>query len=169
MKTTHSTSFRIFFVLVCFLLLKGSIAVSQQSVVFGDSTEYNTAWWYSILQKHQITPAGFNGYPDLFEMGTKNSITNQVVTLENAFFLFRPTGKEYYILRSPLAYHDLKANVIECSDGTMESFFTDSREIQPVSTMQFKELRFELSEGKQTWRAEKMSMEQHLRKSSKAN
>jgi hypothetical protein len=99
---------------------------------------YQDEWWYPILKKHNVVPSGFNNFERIFEMGTKNMINNRVVTLENAFILTRPDSAGYFILKSPLAYHDLDKNTIKGSDGIMETYNLKSKDIKPISTLHMK-------------------------------
>lgn len=104
--------------------------------------KWDNQWWYPILQKQNLNPSGFNNFEKVFEMGTTNSISDGLVTLENAVFIIRPEGDAYTIIRAPKAFHDLKKNVIEAFEGTMESYNLKSKEV--LSSMTFDNLTYQV-------------------------
>jgi len=95
-----------------FLVLAITLALGQENKPKDSVMNFENEWWYPILKKHNIEPSGFNNFEKVFEMGTKNTINNRIVTIENAFFLIKTSNDEYFILKSPLAYHDLDKNII---------------------------------------------------------
>jgi hypothetical protein len=117
---------------------------------------YQDEWWYPILKKHNVEPCGFNNFERIFEMGTKNSITNRVVTLENAFILSRPDSVGYFILKSPLAYHDLDKNTVKGEDGIIEMYNLKSGDIKPTQTLHFKNFIIQFGGTKLNIEAEEM-------------
>jgi hypothetical protein len=117
---------------------------------------YQDEWWYPILKKHNVEPCGFNNFERIFEMGTKNSITNRVVTLENAFILSRPDSVGYFILKSPLAYHDLDKNTVKGEDGIIEMYNLKSGDIKPTQTCHFKDFIIQFGGTKLNIEAEEM-------------
>jgi len=102
-------------------------------------------WWYPILKKHNIEPQGFNNFQNVFEMGTKNSIDNKIVTLENAFFLIRTDSNNYMIFRSPLAYHDLDSNIIIGEEGSLEKYSLKSKDTISLETLTAKKIKIQLN------------------------
>jgi hypothetical protein len=97
-------------------------------------------WWKTILQQHNVAPSlGFNNFPNVFEMGEKNSIKNGVVTLEKAYLLVN-NKDEYMIIESPLVYHEIKANTIKAKEGTLKKYRKDSKTTEPYESIQFKDI-----------------------------
>lgn len=114
---------------------------------FGQESHKN-AWWYPIIQKHKVELQSFNSYDKVFEMGTTNTIDNNIVTLENAFFLILGTDDEYSIVTSPLAYHDLDKGLIEGNNCTWVSFSMKSEDIKPTEQFKCKKLNYNLRSKK---------------------
>jgi hypothetical protein len=112
----------------------------------------NSTWLNPILEKHNIEPAGFHNFENVSEKGTKNSISDKVVTLENAVFVIRPNniGYCYAILKSPLAYHDLSSGLIKGDKGTIEFYksLSDSKPFIAHSLISFK---YQLHNDKVKW------------------
>jgi hypothetical protein len=117
---------------------------------------YQEEWWYPILKKHNVVPSGFNNFQRIFEMGTKNSINGRVVTLENAFILSRPDSSGYFILQSPLVYHDLDKNTVKGDDGIMEMYNPKSEDLKPTQTLHFKDFIIQFGGTKLNIKAEVM-------------
>lgn len=109
-----------------------------------------TEWWSPILQRHDITPAAFNNFEKVFEMGSTNSITNRIVTLDSAFILVKPEGDEYLIIKSLKAYHDLDSNIIKAENGSMDSYNLKSKEISPRQSISFDNLTYHVDTKKVT-------------------
>jgi len=137
-----------------FLILSVTLTFSQEFKQNDSMMNYQNEWWYPILKKHNLEPSGFNNFDKIFEMGTKNSINNKIVTLENAFFLIKPLGDEYVIIKSPLAYHNLDKNTIEGDEGTMETFKINSGDAKPFAKHQFKKFIYQLNGDKSNWKAQ---------------
>ncbi len=137
-------------VLVVFIVL----AFSQENKPNMSLLKFEKEWWYHILQKHNVEPSGFNYFDEVFEMGTKNTIDNQKVILENAFFLIRTTGDEYVIIRSRLAYHDLDKNIIEGKSATLEKYSTNSPNTKPLERHKMKNIVYFLNGHKGQWKAQ---------------
>jgi len=124
----------------------------QKASIFSNQDE----WWYPILIKHNVVPSGFNNFERIFEMGTKNSINGRIVTLENAFILSRPDSVGYFILKSPLAYHDLDKNTVKGDDGIIEMYNLKSGDIKPTQTLYFKNFTVHFGRSKLKIEAEEM-------------
>lgn len=108
---------------------------------------YKTEWWYTILEKHNIEPKNFNNYENIFEMGSSNSIDNRIVALSDALFIIRQNDG-YWILKSPLAYHDLNENTIHGDECVVETFKYNSADNSPIDRTTFKKFIFDFDEGK---------------------
>ncbi len=144
-RPSHTAYLRKIFAIPLFLILAIIITfcqkINQQTdIVFN----YQDEWWYPILKKHNVVPGGFNNFERIFEMGTKNSINDRVVTLENAFILSRPDNSGYFIIKSPLVYHDLDKNTIKGEDGIIEMYNLTSGDIKPTQTCHFKDFIIQL-------------------------
>ena len=106
---------------------------------------YANDWWKPILEKHGITQRAYNNFEYIFEMGSTNSIdADNVVTLMDAFFLFRMDENSYAILRSPLATHDLETNIISATEGSLDTYDLHQAEPEPLDHFEGKNLRFQL-------------------------
>jgi beta-lactamase regulating signal transducer with metallopeptidase domain len=138
-RPLHNASLRKIATIPLFLILAIILTfcqkVNQQKY---NAFNYQDEWWYPILKKHNVVPHGFNNFDRIFEMGTKNMINDRVVTLENAYILSRPDNNGYFILKSPLAYHDLDKNTISGDDGIMETYNLKSEDIKPAETLHMK-------------------------------
>ncbi len=134
-----------------------TLAFGQENKPKGSVMNFENEWWYSILKKHKIEPSGFNNFEKVFEMGTKNTINNRVVTLENAFFLIKSNSDEYYILKSPLAYHDLDKNIITCDKGTMETYKLKSEDTEPFEKQSFEKVTLKITDGNPSYEAENVT------------
>jgi hypothetical protein len=129
-------------------ILAITLSCSKETPKTGNTLNFENEWWSPILEKHDLTPSGFNNFEKVFEMGTTNSITNRIVTLENALFLLKPEGDEYTIIRSPKAFHDLDKNIIEAEEGTMESYSLKSKDANPLRTFSFAYLKYQVDNRK---------------------
>ena len=93
-------------------------------------------------------------------MGTSNSINDGVVTLKDAFMVIkRDSG--YFILKSPLAYHDIRNKTITSETGIMESYELNhnSTLIEPpkgIAHYEYENLLMQVGE-KLNFKAEKMT------------
>ena len=143
-----------------FLILLITFAIGQNNKpIIGNVMSIENEWWYPILKKHNIEPSGFNNYEKVFEMGSKNSINNKVVTLENAFFLIRTNDDNYHILKSPLAFHDLDKNIISCDDGIIETFSLNSNNIKPLHKKIFKKLILKITDTNLSYEADFVNLD----------
>lgn len=108
-----------------FLIMAITLTFSQE-IKKGDIwTNIENEWWYPILQKNNKVPSGFNNFEKVFEMGSKNSVNNRIVTLENAFVLLK-LDNGYAILESPLLIHDLNKNEIRTTEKVALKIYGDS-------------------------------------------
>lgn len=113
----------------------------------GSTNQQNSEqWWMPILAKHNVERRASNNFGNIFEMGTTNSITDGIVTLENAFFLIKGSEDEYMIIKSELGYHDLNESIIEVKKGTIETFSFKSNDTKPIETFAFKGLKYQFKE-----------------------
>jgi len=142
-----------------FLLLAASLTFCEQDktdVVKPDDSVVYIAndWWKPILSKHDITPRAYNNFEYVFEMGSTNSIGyDNVVTLNDAFFLVRNGGNAYTIIRSPLAYHDLETNTISGAECTVEVYDPDKGGLEPIQTMDMYDFKYHFSKGSDSYEA----------------
>jgi bla regulator protein blaR1 len=156
-RPSHNAFIRKIAAIPLFLILAIILTFCQKIDQQKDNVfNYQDEWWYPILKKHNVVPSGFNNFESIFEMGTKNMINDRVVTLENAFILSRPDNNGYFILKSPLAYHDLDKNTIKGEDGIMETYNLKSGDIKPTQTLHFKNFIVQLGGTKLNIEAEEM-------------
>ena len=139
--------------LILAILLTFCQKIDQQK---DNAFNYQDEWWYPILKKHNVVPSGFNNFERIFEMGTKNMINDRVVTLENAFILSRPHNSGYFILKSPLVYHDLDKNTVKGDDGIIEMYNLKSEDIKATQPLHFKDFIIQFGENKLNIEAEEM-------------
>lgn len=144
----HKAILRKFSAITLFLLMLTTLTCTKEPPKVNSNFNFENEWWSSILKKHDVIPGGFNNFEKVFEMGSTNSINNRIVTLENAFFLLKPVGDKYTIIRSPIAYHDLDKNIIEAEEGIMESYSLKSKDIKPLSAFSFAYLKYQLDDNK---------------------
>ncbi len=141
-----------------FLILLGTLTFCENDKTdIMDSGEiiehYANDWWKPILEKHNITPSAYNNFEYVFEMGSTNSISNGVVTLDDALFLIRQEGNLYSILRSPHAIHNLETNVIQGAKGILTIYDPDKNKIESIETMEFYDFKYRITRGSNTWEA----------------
>jgi hypothetical protein len=106
-------------------------------------------WWRPILEKHDISLRAYNNFEFIFEMGSTNSIDEgNVVTLSDAFFLIRRDESSYAILRSPLAMHDLKTDIISGAEGSLEIYDFHQADPEPAGHMEMKNFKYQLVKNK---------------------
>lgn len=144
-RPSHNAILRKISAISLFLIMAITLTFSQEIKKVENVINYENEWWYPILKKHNVEPGGFNNFEKVFEMGTTNSIKDRVVTLENAFILVRIDADEYKIIKSPLAYHNLDKNIIECDEGTVISYDFKSEDIKPIMEVIFKKLICQLN------------------------
>lgn len=107
----------------------------------------NEPWWNAIALKHGIELHAYNGFPNLVEMGSTNSVNFKIARLKDAVFIFKEDENNYIILRSPIAFHNLGTNIIEGKGGSMERYAFNSAGMNPVERIQLdKNFRFQLKE-----------------------
>jgi len=140
-----------------FLILAITLTFSQENKNQKTVVNFENEWWYQILKKHHLEVQAFNNFERVFEMGTKNTINNRIVTLENAFFLIKTNNDEYFILKSPLAYHDLDKNIITCDKGTMETYKIKSEDTESFEKRSFDKLKLQITDGNPKYEAESVS------------
>jgi hypothetical protein len=131
-----------------FLILGVTLTFSQENIPKGNLMNYQNEWWYPILIKHKIEPGAFNNFENIFETGTKNSINNRVVTIENAIFIIKYKTNDYTILKSPLAFHDLKMKSISGAEGTYKTYNFKSRKLKTSGTL--KDFKYTFKEDGKT-------------------
>jgi hypothetical protein len=152
---TKSVAYKIAMVPVLAALIFYFISCSKELKETANSDGYDkTAWWSPILLKHNIKRVRSNAYNNLIEMGSTNSIDNNIVRLDNAFFLIRQGDDKYLIIRSSLAYHDLKKNIIEGADGTIETYSFKSKDTKPLETFASKNFKYQLKDS--SYKAERI-------------
>ena len=156
-RPSHNAILRKIAAVPLFLILAIILTFCQKIDQQKDNAfNYQYEWWYPILKKHNVVPSGFNNFEKIFEMGTKNMINDRVVTLENAFILSRPDSVGYFIIKSPLAYHDLDKNIIKGDDGIIEMYNINSEHIKPTQTLHFKNFIIQFGGTKLNIEAEEM-------------
>jgi len=126
------------------LILAVSLTFSQDNLLKESLKNFDKEWWYPIIEKHKIEPQAFNNFEYVFEMGSSNSIDNGVVTLTDALFIIRQNDG-YWILKSPLAYHDLDKNTIRGDEGIVETFKYNSKDNSPIDKTTYTKFIFELN------------------------
>lgn len=143
----HNAIMRKLFAITLFLIMAITLTFSQEIRKVDSTMNYQESWWYPILKKHNIEPRGFNTFDPVFEMGTTNTISENIVTLKNAIFLIRQDSNIYIIMKSPLAYHNLDTKTIEAEEATLKMYSTLSRDTLPITTHSFGGLTFQISES----------------------
>ena len=128
------------------LILAITMTFSQENLPKDSLSNIENEWWYPILKKHHIELQTFNNFENVFEMGTTNSINDKIVTLKNALFIIKKNADKYDIIRSPLAYHDLKRNGIKADKGSIETYSFDSKDLDPIETLRFTSMDVKLCE-----------------------
>jgi beta-lactamase regulating signal transducer with metallopeptidase domain len=141
----HNAILRKLSAISLFLIIAITLTFSQEIKKPDKGMISENEWWYPILQKHNIVPSGFNNFEKVFEMGSKNSISDRIVTLENALVLLK-LDNGYAFLESPLLYHDLNKNEIRTTVKTTlniygETPFAGSKlELKPPTKMNIGDL-----------------------------
>ena len=106
-------------------------------------------WWFPILKKLNIEPHNINNYDNMFEMCSKSTNNNRIITLEDAFFLIKNKLKwknNYYIVKSKTAFHDLDKKIITCEGGTMEEYIFVKGNAQLFKTTSFGQFIIEIKD-----------------------
>lgn len=125
------------------LILAVSLTFSQKNVSKENLKNFDKEWWYPIIEKHKIEPQAFNNFENVFETGSSNSIENRTVTLTDALFIIKENDG-YWILKSPLAYHDLDKNTISGDEGVVETFKYNTKGTSPIMNLSYKKFIIEL-------------------------
>lgn len=107
------------------LILTITLSYSQKNIPKVSLLNFENEWWYPILQIQNIKPSAFNNFDRVFETGSNITIENQVVTLTNAIFIVKRGNDRYSIIKSPLAHHDLRKNIIKGGNATVETYSLD--------------------------------------------
>ena len=121
----HKSILRKFSAISLFLVMAITLTFSQEIKKIDPTMNLENEWWTPILKEHNIVPGSFNNFEKVFEMGSKNSISNRIVTLENAFVLIK-LDKGYAFLESPLLYHDLNKNEIRTTVKTTLNIYGEA-------------------------------------------
>jgi hypothetical protein len=124
-------------------LLFYCISCSKETMLI---EENNEPWWTSIALKHNIDLHAYNGFNTLVEMGSTNSINEKIVRLENAIFIIKENDKNYIIIRSPLAFHNLITKIIEGEEGTLERYSFNSTSTEPFEKYFMNEFKYQAKE-----------------------
>jgi hypothetical protein len=116
-----------------FLFIAITLTFSQEIKKTGYNKYSENNWWYPILKSHNIEPHAYNGFSNVFEMGSTNFVDNKIVTLENAFFLIKDSDR-YTIIKTPLAYHDIDKNIIKGDKDVTIEVYKYSDDNKPIIT-----------------------------------
>jgi beta-lactamase regulating signal transducer with metallopeptidase domain len=140
---TKSIRYNIALIPVLIALLFNFISCNKDIMVVSRNPE---PWWTSVALKHDINLHAYNGFNNLVEMGSTNSIDNKIVTLEDAIFIIKQSSDKYLIVRSPLAYHNLTTKMIEGKEGTFEIYNFSSSDLMPIETYSLQDFKYQVSE-----------------------
>jgi hypothetical protein len=88
-------------------------------------------WWSSIVQKHQLKTTQFYCFKGLYETGKSIIKSDSILTIKDAVVIC-DGNDEYYLIRTPLATHNLKTNIIDIKEGTEEMYSKKSPTGKPV-------------------------------------
>jgi beta-lactamase regulating signal transducer with metallopeptidase domain len=110
-NSLHNAVLRKISAISLFLIMAITLTFSQEITKLDPGMNLENEWWTPILKEHNIIPNRFNNFENVFEMGSSNSISNRIVTLENAFVIIK-LDKGYVFLESPLLHHNLNSNEI---------------------------------------------------------
>jgi len=134
--------------------------INQESYYFMNP---ENTWWYPILKELNIEASAYNTFENVFEMGTKNSIDNGIVTLENAVFLIRNDSVNYQVLEFPLAYHDLDSNIIRGENAKLTHYRILNQSITKEEEYTFKGLIYNINGKKQAYSADTVQFRMKLK------
>jgi hypothetical protein len=140
---TKSIGYKIALIPVLTALLFNFISCNKELMV---ASSYPEPWWTSVALKHDINLHAYNGFNNLVEMGSTNSIDNKIVTLEDAIFIIKQSSDKYLIIRSPLAYHNLTTKMIEGKEGNFEVYNFNSSDLKPIETYSLQNFKYQVSE-----------------------
>lgn len=134
-----------------FVLLGISFTFSQVIKQPDKEANNQNEWWVPILKKLNIEPHNINNYDNMFEMCSKSTNNDRIITLEDAFFLInnKLKGKDnYYIVKSKTAYHDLDKKIITCESGTMERYIFGNGNVELFETTSFGQFIIEINDNR---------------------
>lgn len=100
-------------------------------------TDFNgSEWWLPILEKENVEVLAFNNFEKVFEMGTRNEITDRRVRLENAFIILKVDNEGgYLILTSPVAMHWMDDDLIWANEATIKFRTADNQSLMKASNV----------------------------------
>ncbi len=131
---------------IVFALLGVSLSCQQETIAIQEDlvVDFQQEWWQPILEEHNIVRRASNNFENVFEMGSRNSIRDRIVTLENATIIVRKNEKWYVILKSPVATHDLNKEIINADNGTIDIYHLESDKGKSVQHHSFKTIKIRL-------------------------
>jgi hypothetical protein len=120
--------------------------IESNTSINSTNIEYELLKWDTILHKHGIDLRKFNykltfdrrfkdTIKDRFlELGTVDSIKNQLVTLKDAIIISKADkNEEYWILTGKTFYHDHEKEIFEAKNGSFKKFSLTSDVEKPLS------------------------------------
>lgn len=120
--------------------------IESNTSINSTNVEYELLKWDTILKKHGIDLRKFNykftfdrrfkdTIKDRFlELGTVDSIKNQLVTLKDAIIISKADkNEEYWILTGQTFYHDHEKEIFEAKNGSSKKFSLTSDVEKPLS------------------------------------
>lgn len=134
-----------------FVMLGISLTFSQVVKHTGIGVNNQNEWWYPILNKLNIEPHNFNNYDNMFQMFSKSTNNDHVITFEDAFFLIKlkiNNKEKFYIVKSKTAYHDLNKKIITCKGGTMEEYKFDNGNAELIEKTSFEQFIMGINDNK---------------------
>ena len=133
-KTTGITGIISAFLLI--LILGFTISCKQKSTdsqiaINDDKANVHEAdkWLQSFHIDHDFNQIRYNSFPDIFEMGSTNSLKSRMVILENAF-IFLTLNDNYSIPKSPI-HRDIDIEYIYAKNAFVE--FYESKDSDKAS------------------------------------
>ena len=152
---------------IVFISVALTLSCNQETIDQNSVANHDNEWWKAILSEHNIKQTAYNNFENVFEMGIKNSITDGVVTLEDACIVFK-INNGYSILKSPLAKHDLISKTVYASKAIVDSYqLTRKDDFSSGKIMNHQEfVNLEIQFGESLrWKADRMEsnpIRQHL-------
>ena len=145
MKTLSMSSFLVRVILIIGITLKIHFPILSQDLQIDKSkVEINKdEWWYPIIKKHSIKVPSFYTCKNVFETGKMVSKKDSIIEFQDAVFIII-SGKEYYILTSGFAIHNLRNNTIDMRKGLSEMYNIDSVAPKPVEIVKFNFYKIDL-------------------------
>lgn len=149
--------------LMVFIILGILLSCSQEDLVKNSTLDKQNEWWHPALKAHNIKPVAYNNFENVFEMGTKNSITNGLVELENAVFIFKPVRREdkkpamnsYVMVKAPFAQHNLTKDSISAENGELKMFSLKEGKVSSANLLKFSKLKMYVNDRKFWFRVDK--------------